>query len=65
MGAIIYAIIRCCMLLLSVSIVFAIVISTTRYLVGMFTALPIFIPAAVFIVLLIVIFFIGGYNGKP
>ena len=58
---IINAIIRLGMFLLGVSITLAIVITTTKYLVGMFTALPFFIPVGIFMIILIVIFFIGGF----
>lgn len=61
---IIYSIIRLGMFLLGVSITLAIVITTTKYLVGMFTALPSLIPVGIFIIILIVIFFMGGFDVK-
>ena len=54
---IIMPIIRVSLLFLGISIALAIIFTVTRYLISMFTALPLLMFVGVFIILLILIFF--------
>lgn len=58
MTDIILAGIRVAMLLLGISVTLALVISVTRYVVGMFAALPALIPMGIIIVILVTAFFL-------